>query len=79
MAQIQTERLTGMTAFATALHEDGSLRSDVTVDQARDTLWIYNSAEIYQLIVIERGWTPDRYGTWIAAALTAALLPPTHT
>ena len=77
--QLQTERLTGMTAFATALHEDGSLRSDVTVDQARDTLWIYNSAEIYQLIVIERGWTPDRYGTWIAAALTAALLPPTHT
>jgi AcrR family transcriptional regulator len=77
--QLQAERLTGMTAFATALHDEGSLRSDVTVEHARDTLWTYNSAEIYQLLVIERGWTPDRYGTWVAAALTAALLRRTPT
>jgi hypothetical protein len=37
-------------------------------------LWTYNSAELYQLLVIERGWTSHRYGQWVAAALTAALL-----
>ena len=61
-----------MTTFATTLHDRGHLRHDVTVDDARDTLWAYNSAELYQLLVIERGWTPDHYGQWIAAALTAA-------
>ena len=38
-------------------------------------LWAYNSAELYRLLVIERRWSADRYGRWIAAALTAALLP----
>jgi len=50
------------------------LREDVSVADARDTLWTYNSAEIFQLLVIERGWTPQRYGQWIAAALIAAFL-----
>ncbi len=62
------------TIFATALHERGHLRNDVTIDDARDTLWTYNSAELYQLLVIERSWTADHYGQWVAAALTAALL-----
>ena len=73
-AELQAERLAGMTIFATALHDRGHLRPDVTVDDARDTLWTYNSAELYQLLVIERGWTPHHYGRWVAAALTAALL-----
>ena len=50
------------TIFATALHERGHLRNDVTIDDARDTLWTYNSAELYQLLVIERSWTADHYG-----------------
>lgn len=33
-----------------------------------------NSAELYQLLVIEREWSAKRYGRWIADALTAALL-----
>jgi len=73
-AELQAERLAGMTIFATALRDRGHLRSDLTIDHARDTLWTYNSAELYQLLVIERGWSPHRYGQWIAAALTAALL-----
>ena len=72
--ELQAERLSGMTIFATTLHDRGHLRHDITVDDARDTLWTYNSAELYQLLVIERGWTPQHYGQWIAAALTAALL-----
>ena len=73
-AELQAERLTGMTIFATTLQDRGILRAGVSVDDARDTLWTYNSAELYQLLVVERRWTPDHYGQWIAAALTAALL-----
>jgi AcrR family transcriptional regulator len=74
--QLQEERLRGMTMFAGELHAQGNLRAGVSKVEARDVLWTYNSAEVYELLVIERGWSPARYGRWIAAALIAALLPP---
>ena len=52
--QMQAERLTGMTAFATHLHDSGSLRRGCTVDEARDVLWTYNSVELYDLLVLEQ-------------------------
>lgn len=72
--QLQDERLRGMTMFATDLHAEGHLRNGVSRVEARDVLWTYNSAELYRLLVIERGWSPKRYGRWIADALIAALL-----
>jgi AcrR family transcriptional regulator len=74
-AQLQAERLNGMTLFARALHDDGHLRPGVSANEARDVLWTYNSAELFQLLVLERGWSPKRYGRWIAAGLISALLP----
>ena len=74
--QMQTERLTGMTVFARHLHDGGYLRPGVSLEEARDVLWTYNSAEVYELLVMERGWTAERYGRWVAEALIAALLPP---
>jgi AcrR family transcriptional regulator len=73
-AQLQRERLTGMTMFARALHDDGHLCPGVSTTEARDVLWTYNSAELFQLLVLERGWSPKRYGRWVAAALTSALI-----
>jgi AcrR family transcriptional regulator len=73
--QLQAERLRGMAMFANSLAAGGHLRHDVTATEARDTLWTYNSAELYRLLVIERRWSAKRYGRWIATALTAALLP----
>jgi AcrR family transcriptional regulator len=73
--QLQAERLRGMTMFASLLRDDGHLRRGITFDHARDVLWTYNSAEVFELLVIERGWEPRRYGRWVAEALTAALLP----
>ena len=73
-AELQTERLRGMSMFARTLHEAGHLRVGVSVAEARDVLWTYNSAELFQLLVIERSWSPKRYGRWIGDALTAALV-----
>jgi AcrR family transcriptional regulator len=73
--QLQDERLRGMHAFARSLQAEGHLRAGVSAAEARDVLWAYNSAELFQLLVIERGWSPKRYGRWVAQALTAALLP----
>ena len=73
---LQAERLRGMSHFAQALHERGHLRDGVSARSARDVLWTYNSAEVFELLVLQRGWAPARYGRWIADALTAALLEP---
>jgi AcrR family transcriptional regulator len=72
--ELQAERLRGMTLFARALHNEGNLRPGISTNEARDVLWTYNSAELFQLLVIERGWSPQRYGRWVADALIAALI-----
>ena len=72
--QLETERLTGMAFFARHLNEGRHLRPGVSVEEARDVLWTYNSAEVYELLVMRRAWTPQHYGGWVADALAAALL-----
>jgi AcrR family transcriptional regulator len=77
--QMLAERLTGMTAFARHLHTGGHLRHGVSIGDARDVLWTYTSTELYDLLVNYRGWSPRKYGRWVADALIAALLPPVPT
>jgi AcrR family transcriptional regulator len=74
--QIQQQRLTGMGQFARHLHAGGHLPAGTTVEEARDVLWTFTSPELWDLLVIQRGWTPARYGQWLASMLTAALLTP---
>jgi hypothetical protein len=73
--QMLAERLMGMSLFAQELQNGGHLRPDLTVEDARDVLWTYNSVELYDLLVLHRKWDAERYGRWIAEALIAALLP----
>ena len=73
-SQLQGERLTGMTAYATHLDEGGFLRAGVSRDEARDVLWTHNSVELWDLLVRQRGWTDDRFGRWVGQQLVAALV-----
>lgn len=73
-AQMRAELLAAMTNFASNLAETGQLRGDVSIDDARDILWTYHAPEVYELLVIQRGWTPQRYGDFLGAALVAALV-----
>jgi AcrR family transcriptional regulator len=73
--QMGAERLEGMNAFAAHLAAGGHLRNGLAVEHARDVLWTYNSVELYELLVIERDWSVERYREFIAEALTVALLP----
>ena len=73
---LNANRLDGMSEFAGLLYDRGALRSGVSKTQARDVLWTLNSPELYQLLVVERGWSARRYGKWVAEQLAAALLTP---
>jgi AcrR family transcriptional regulator len=72
----QLQRLRRET-LAALLHDlpDEELRPGLTRDDAIDTLWAIASPETYDLLVERRGYTLDRYQTWITNTLAAALLP----
>ncbi len=74
--KIRNQRLRNVAAFADFLHENGHLRDEVTAEEARDVIWTYNSVEIWDLLVLKRGWAAERYGHWVGEALVAALLEP---
>jgi len=76
LAEMDDQRLQRMTLNARGLAAAGHLRSDVTVEQAAEIMWTYTSAQLYELLVLVRGWPLDRYGTFIADALIASLLEP---
>jgi AcrR family transcriptional regulator len=75
-AEMNTRRLERMTHNAGNLARAGHLRDDVTIERAAEIMWTYSSPELYELLVLIRGWPLDRFGTFIADALIAALLPP---
>ena len=70
------ERLTGMTMFGRHLLDTGDLRPGITLDEVADVLWTYISVEFYELLVLLRGWTPERYADLVASAITDALIRP---
>ena len=67
------ERLTGMTLLGQHLLDTRQLRGGIELDEVRDVLWTYIAVELYELLVLGRGWSLDRYADWTARAITAAL------
>lgn len=67
-------RLEDLRMVADSLVAKGALAPHVTADEAADMLWALCSPEMYQLLVTERGWTPDRYEKWLGTSLIQSLL-----
>jgi AcrR family transcriptional regulator len=57
--QVAERRAANMRRFIAELATVAPLRLDP--DQAADIVWATNSAELYQLLVGQRGWTPQQY------------------
>lgn len=75
LQQIDDERLQRMEQHSRFLAKKGFLRGDVTVAEATDVLWTCSSAEIYELLVLKRGWSPKRFAEFVASFMISALLP----
>jgi AcrR family transcriptional regulator len=73
--EMEAWRLEGQGRFVEMLANRGRLRQGLSVDEARDVLWTLCSLAVYDLLVIERAWTDERYQAWLTAALTRELLP----
>ena len=73
--EMEAWRLTGQGRMAELLAERGSLRDGLSVEDARDVIWTLCSLAVHDQLVIDRGWSPEKYGDWLARMLIVALLP----
>ncbi len=72
--ELDSDRLRRMRANARFLADAGHLRPGVSLPQATDVLFAVSSQEMYDLLVVRRGWTTRRYSNFVATTLENALL-----
>lgn len=73
-ARIQDNFRDLLRPLVTSLRADGLLRPELDIDEATDILWALVHPDIWQLLVVQRGWSPDRYERWCLEAIHAQLL-----
>jgi AcrR family transcriptional regulator len=72
---LQAERRTNMGRIVSWVAANGPLKPGLSVEAAGDVVWTLTSADVQRMLRRERGWSKDRYASWLADALIAALLP----
>jgi hypothetical protein len=53
---------------------DGPLCPAADPETAAETIYALCGHDVYLLLVDDRGWTPDRYESWLATQLIRGLL-----
>jgi AcrR family transcriptional regulator len=71
---IQRDFLDNQRVIIEAIASHGGLRAGLDVARATDMLWTLNHPNVWLLLVGERGWTPDEFESWLAAAFCDQLL-----
>ncbi len=72
--QISERRAANMRRMAAAMRATGELRADLSDDEVADIIWSMNAAEYWDLLVTQRGWSPEQFRDWVLDAWTRALL-----
>lgn len=68
------QRQLGMGVLAGVLAKRKALAPHLTKDEAADILWLLSDTRQYSRLVLERGWSPERFEVWTAEALQTLLL-----
>ena len=75
-ARIQSDFRGIQLPIVESLDEKGALRPGLDVERATDILWTLNHPNLWQLLVVERGWTPEEHEQWFADTACDQLLRP---
>jgi AcrR family transcriptional regulator len=67
---VDEERLQRMSQNATRFERFG-----IDPARSRDVMWVATSPELYELLVVKRGWSVEQYGAYIEQMLAGTLLP----
>jgi AcrR family transcriptional regulator len=74
--ELTRQRQEGQGLIARSLARAGALRPELRERGAADIIHTLMSPEVYRLLVLERGWKPERYERWLTAILVDQLLSP---
>jgi AcrR family transcriptional regulator len=72
--RIQRDFYDNQRVIVESLAAKQALRSELGVDRAADILWTLNHPDLWQLLVLQRGWTTAEYERWFADTACAQLL-----
>lgn len=75
LAEADEQRLARMTRNAKVLAKRGFLRAGISLQSARDVMWTCTAPELYELLVLRRGWTAGKFGEFVGKTLETVLLP----
>jgi AcrR family transcriptional regulator len=70
----QAQRRQGAANVVRAVVARGALREGVDIETAADIVWVLNDPGLYDQLVRRRGWTAERFGTWLARTMQQQLL-----
>jgi AcrR family transcriptional regulator len=73
--RILSERLGGMAYFVDQLRRIGPVREPDLPGQASVSTWVLSSAEVFDLLTRDLGWTEEQYVAWLSDSLARILLP----
>jgi AcrR family transcriptional regulator len=73
-SRIQTEFHANQRVIVESIAKKRALARGLDVDRGADILWTINHPDVWQLLVGERGWTPEQYEQWCADLACAQLL-----
>ena len=72
--RIGTEFYDNQRAVVERLHKLKALRPGLGVTRGADLLWTLNHPDVWELLVRQRGWTPQQYERWLGDTLVDQLL-----
>lgn len=75
LGDVDGERYQRMLHNARQVLGRGFLRPNLRAEEVADVFFMCTSAELYETLVLKRGWTAERLGRFVAGTLAAHLLP----
>ena len=72
--RIQSDYRENQRAIVEQLAQHKALSPGLDVERAADVLWTINHPNTWQLLVVQRGWTPEQYEQWSGDAACRELL-----
>jgi AcrR family transcriptional regulator len=76
LEDLTQQRQQGQGLIARSLARAGALAPKLRERDAADIIHALMSPEMYQLLVVDRGWPPEKYERWLTAVLVDQLLSP---
>lgn len=72
--EIGVRRLQLLSKLRPQLEQTGRLRPGLSGKQAIDLIWAMAGPEMYEELVLDRGWTPQQFEDWLGPAVADLVL-----